>query len=281
MRAVVVTGVSSGIGEAIARVLIEKGIHVFGSVRKDADAARLRKQFGERVTPLIFDVTDEAGVRRAAQQVRDALGTERLFGLVNNAGVAVPGPLLYLKIEDFRRQVDVNLAGPLIATQAFAPLLGVDRSRTGPPGRIINMSSVAGRFAYPFLGAYVASKHALEGLSDTLRRELMPHGIDVIIIGPGSVATPIWDKAEAEDLGPYSTTEYAPVLEKVRSFMLKRGRRGYPPQKVGEVVFTALMSSRPKARYVVVPRRFVNWTVPMMLPRRFVDRMLAKQLGWR
>jgi NAD(P)-dependent dehydrogenase (short-subunit alcohol dehydrogenase family) len=281
MRAVVVTGVSSGIGEAIARVLIEKGIHVFGSVRKEVDAERLRKQFGDRLTPLIFDVTDEAAVRRAAQQVRATLGSEKLFGLVNNAGVAVPGPLLHLKIEEFRRQVDVNLAGPLIATQAFAPLLGVDRSLSGAPGRIINMSSVAGRFAYPFLGAYVASKHALEGLSDTLRRELILYGIDVIIVGPGSVATPIWDKAEAEDLGPYSTTDYAPVLEKVRAFMLKRGRRGYPPQKVGEVVFKALTAARPSARYVVVPRRFVNWTVPMILPKRLVDRMLARQLGWR
>src|SRR5688572_4625103 len=110
MRAVVVTGVSSGIGEAIARVLMGKGIHVFGSVRKEADAERLRKQFGERFTALIFDVTNEPAVRHAAEQVGGALGTERLFGLVNNAGVAVPGPLLYLKIEDFRRQVDVNLA---------------------------------------------------------------------------------------------------------------------------------------------------------------------------
>ena len=281
MRAVVVTGVSSGIGEAIARVLIEKDIHVFGSVRKDADAERLREQFGDRLTPLIFDVTDEAAVRRAAQQVASALGTGKLFGLVNNAGVAVTGPLLHLKIDDFRRQIDINLVGALIATQAFAPLLGADRARTGTPGRIINMSSVAGRFAYPFLGPYVASKHALEGLSDSLRRELLLYGIDVIIIGPGSVATPIWDKAESEDLGPYATTDYAPVLEKVRSFMLKRGRRGYPPRKVGEVVFKALTSTRPSARYVVVPKRFVNWTVPMILPRRFVDRMLAKQLGWR
>ena len=132
-------------------------------MRKQADADRLSKEFGANFTPLTFDVTDEAAIAAGASRVEAALGGETLFGLVNNAGIAVPGPLLSLKIDDFMRQLAVNLAGPLIVTQAFAPLLGVDRSRKGTPGRIVMISSVGGRNGPPFLGAYVASKFGLEG----------------------------------------------------------------------------------------------------------------------
>lgn len=280
MRSVVVTGVSTGIGLGTARVLIARGAHVYGSVRREEDAQRLRAEFPDRFTPLQFDVTDPQAAATAARQVRAALAGETLFGLVNNAGVAMPGPLLHLPIEEFRRQIEVNLVGALIVTQSFAPLLGTDRGLRGTPGRIINMSSVAGRFGYPFIGAYVASKHGLEGMSESLRRELMPYGVDVVLIGPGSVATPIWDKAESIDFSRYHNTDYAKDVDKVRSFMLERGRRGFPPERVGEVVWKALTVSRPKARYAVVPNRLQNWTLPNLLPRRFVDRVIAKQLGW-
>lgn len=191
MRSVIVTGASTGIGWGCVKVLIASGIRVFGSVRKRIDADRLSKEFGTNFRPLIFDVTDAAAVAAGAKEVEAALGDETLFGLVNNAGIAVPGPLLYQEIDDFKHQITVNLVGQLIVTQAFAPLLGVDRSRRGAPGRIVMMSSVAGRNASPFVGAYSASKFALEGLSESLRRELMLFGIDVIIVAPGAVATPI------------------------------------------------------------------------------------------
>ena len=176
MQSVVVTGVSTGIGWGCVKVLVASGFRVFGSVRKQADAERLTKEFGANFTPLIFDVTDEAAVAAGAKQVEAALAGETLSGLVNNAGVAVPGPLLNLKIEDFERQIAINLAGPLIVTQAFAPLLGVDRSRKGAPGRIVMISSVGGKNAWPFNGAYSASKFGLEGMSESLRRELMIFG---------------------------------------------------------------------------------------------------------
>jgi NAD(P)-dependent dehydrogenase (short-subunit alcohol dehydrogenase family) len=281
MQSVVVTGVSTGIGWGITKVLIQHGFRVFGSVRKTLDAERLSKEFGERFVPLLFDVTDEAGVQAAARQIRNQLNGEKLFGLVNNAGIAVPAPLMHQPIDDFRHQMEVNLIGTVIVSQAFLPLLGADRSLKGKPGRIINISSVSGQRGAPFVGAYAASKHALEGLSEVLRRELMLYGIDVIIIGPGAVATPIWDKAEKEDVSIYKDTEYArPALE-FQKYMVESGKKGYPPEKVGEVVLHALTTSKPRVRYAVVPNAISNWFIPMLLPKRFVDGIIARRLGFR
>ena len=165
MKSVVVTGASTGIGWGCVKVLIDDGFRVFGGVRKEADADRLAKEFGANFTPLIFDVTAAAAVAAGAGKVQTALGGETLFGLVNNAGIGVPGALIDLEIDDFRRQIDVNLTGQFIVTQAFAPLIGVDRSLKGPPGRIVMISSLGGKTAFPFMGAYNASKFALEGLS--------------------------------------------------------------------------------------------------------------------
>jgi len=279
--AVDTAGLSTGIGWGIAKVLNQHGFRVFGSVRKTQDAERLSKEFGERFVPLLFDVTDEAGVRAAAQQVGEQLNGEKLFGLVNNAGIAVPAPLMHQPIADFRRQMEVNLIGTLIVSQAFLPSLGADRSLKGKPGRIINISSVSGQRGAPFVGAYAASKHALEGLSETLRRELMLYGIDVIIIGPGAVATPIWDKAEKEDISIYKDTEYARSAVEFQKYMLEVGKKGYPPEKVGEFVLHALTTSRPRVRYAVVPNALGSWFIPMLLPKRLVDAIIAKRLGFR
>jgi short-subunit dehydrogenase len=161
------------------------------------------------------------------------------------------------------------------------PLLGTDRSMTGVPGRIVNVSSVGGKLGVPFLGAYSASKHALEGWSDSLRRELMLFGIDVIIVGPGSVATPIWDKAEALDLSPYESSEYRAALHKFRDQMLRDGRRGYPPERVAAVIWKALAARRPRTRYAVVPNRLMNWTLPGIMPARLLDQIIAGVLGLR
>jgi NAD(P)-dependent dehydrogenase (short-subunit alcohol dehydrogenase family) len=224
MQSVVVTGVSTGIGWGITKVLIQRGFRVFGSVRKTQDAERLAKEFGERFVPLLFDVTDEAAVQAAAQQVREQLNGETLFGLVNNAGIAAPGPLIHLPTEDFRRQLEVNLVSVLIVTKAFVPLLGTDHSLRGRPGRIINMSSVSGKSAPPFVGAYAASKHGLEGFSESLRRELQLYGIDVIIVGPGPVATPIWDKAEEVEISAYAHTDYMESARHARELMIRHGK---------------------------------------------------------
>ena len=276
MKSVVVTGVSTGIGWGITKVLTGQGVRVFGSVRKAADADRLKQEFGDRFTPLIFDVTDEAAVRAAAEQVRVALAGEPLMGLVNNAGVAVAGPLLHLPIADFRQQIEVNLTGVVTTTQAFAPLLNADGK--GTPGRIVNISSVGGKNGSPFMGPYNASKFALEGLSESLRRELMLFGVDVIVVAPGAVATPIWGKAKPEDIEPYRDTPFYPALQKVHAFMTAGGAAGLAPEVIGEAVAKALTTAKPKVRYTVAPNPVMTFMMAN-LPRRMVDNMVGKRLG--
>ena len=278
MKSVVVTGSSTGIGWGISNVLIAKGFRVFGSVRKAADGERLAKEFGPNFVPVLFDVTDEAAVAKGAEQVAAALGGETLAGLVNNAGIAVAGPLLYLKLDEFRQQIEVNLTGQLVVTQAFAPLLGVDRSRKGEPGRIVMISSVGGKNANPFMGPYCASKFGLEGMSESLRRELMVFGIDVIVVAPGAVATPIWDKADQVDVNIYANTPYMKSLIGLKEAMVRLGKIGLPPEKLGEVVHTALTAANPKVRYTVTPEALQNFLVNN-LPKRMVDNMVAGRLG--
>jgi len=278
MKSVVVTGASTGIGWGCVKVLTAAGYRVFGSVRKQADADRLQAEFGPNFTPLIFDVTDQAAVRRGGEIVEKALGGETLFGLVNNAGIAVAGPLLYIGIDELRQQLEVNLIAQLTVTQAFAPLLGADTSRKGAPGRIVMMSSIGGKNAFPFMGPYSASKFGLEGLSESLRRELMVFGIDVIMIRPGAVATPIWDKADEVDVTRFSNTPYYSSLDKVKEVMIGQGRKGYPPERIGRAVLKALTTARPKTAYTENPNKLQGAAV-RVLPKRMVDRAVAGQLG--
>lgn len=275
MKSVVVTGASTGIGWGVSKILIKKGFRVFGSVRKEADAARLQKEFGANFVPLIFDVTDAAAVRKGAEAVAAALGGEPLYGLVNNAGIAVSGPLLYLDIDEFRRQLEVNVTGPLIVTQAFAPLL---EAKNGRSGRVVMISSVGGKNATPFVGPYNASKFALEGLSEAMRREFLLLGIDVVVIAPGAVATPIWDKAEQVDVSRYADTPYAKSLDLIRRYMLATGRKGLKPERLGQAVWKALTVARPKTRYTVTPEPLQNFIVNA-LPKRTVDRLIGGRLG--
>lgn len=277
MRAVVVTGASTGIGHATTKLLLQRGFRVFGSVRKEADAERLSQEFGDGFTPLIFDVTDEVAIRAAADQVRSALDGERLAGLVNNAGIAVGGPVLELAAADFRRQFEVNVIGPILATQAFAPLLGTDPALRGPKGRIVMMSSVAGRFGNPLMAAYSASKHALEGLSDGLRRELMLFGIDVIIVAPGAVKTPIWAKAEQDDMARYATSLYRPAMETMRALLPQMDASGLPPETIAEAVLEALTADQPKVRRTLTPSPLYH-LVMRLLPTRLIDKLIAKRM---
>jgi NAD(P)-dependent dehydrogenase (short-subunit alcohol dehydrogenase family) len=278
MRSVVVTGASTGIGWATAKSLLARGFRVFGSVRKAQDARRLSSEFGANFTPLSFDVTDEAAVLAAAREVRAALNGETLAGLVNNAGIAVAGPLLELAVGEFRRQMDVNVIGPVIATQAFGPLLGADPSLRGPKGRIVMVSSLAGKNGNPLLSAYSASKHAIEGLSDSLRREFMLFGIDVVIIAPGAVKTPIWAKAEEVDVSVYRNSPFFPALERIRKFMLQLGEKGLPAERIAEVIAKALTTANPKTRYQITPDPIESFIVSV-LPKRMLDKIIAKRLG--
>lgn len=275
----VVTGASTGIGLACTARLAAEGWHVFAGVRKQADADRLKEEFGASVTPLTMDVTDMASIQAAADTVRAALNGVTLKGLINNAGIAVAGPMLTLPIEEFQRQLDVNVTGVVRATQAFGPLLGADESLKGEPGRIVMMSSVAGEMGAPFLGPYSASKHAVEGLSKSLRREMMLFGIDVIVLGPGAVATPIWTKSDEVDISPYEDSVYYKALNRLRNYMSKSGPEGFPPSVIADRAFRALTEDKPRFRYAIVPQRFTNWSLPRMLPERMVNNILAKRLG--
>ena len=225
----VVTGASTGIGRAAVKVLAGHGWRVFAGVRKGADADSLRREFGEKVAPLLFDVTDSEAVQAAARDVRAALAGRTLKGLVNNAGMGIGGPLAHQPIDEIRQLFEVNVLGAVTVSQAFIPLLGADAVLTGGPGRIVNITSIGGRFAPPFLGDYAMSKHALEAFTDSLRRELMIYGIDVIAIGPGAVATPIWDKAEKVEMSRLRRIRItAQSLKRSKSFH-PRGAQRIPP----------------------------------------------------
>jgi NAD(P)-dependent dehydrogenase (short-subunit alcohol dehydrogenase family) len=280
---VVITGVSTGIGYAAAAALAADGYHVFGSVRREADGLRLQQELGDGCfTPLLFDVTDETAVRAAAAEVAEAVDGRGLAGLVNNAGIAVPGPLMHLPPAEFRHQLEVNLVAVLGVTQAFLPLLGAQRNPppTHPPGRIVNVSSVSGHITYPFMVAYAASKHGLEALSDGLRRELMIYGIDVIVVAPGKVQTPIWGKAEEVGLTQFAATDYAPVLAGLQKMIVQSGRSGMPVARVTGAIRAALEHPRPKSRYILARKWFSGWFLPRWLPDRWFDRIIARRVGF-
>ena len=172
------------------------------------------------------------------------------------------------------------MVSPLVVIQAFAPLLGTDKKREGPPGRIVNITSSVAKVAIPLLGAYSASKFGLEGMSDALRRELMLFGIDVVIIEPGTVNTAMYDKGEKEDLCEFKQTEYWAAVQNFQKFIVTEARtNGLSPERLGEAVHVALSTAKPKARYAAIPQRFKNWTLPRLLPVRWVDSQLAKLFG--
>lgn len=276
MKSIVVTGVSSGIGYGTADELCRRGFRVFGSVRTEEDAARLQHTFGNNFTPLVFDVTDADAIGQAAAAVQGQIDEDGLFGLVNNAGISDPGPLSVLPPDSLRRHFEINVVGVLHMVQAFLPLLR--KTTAGRPGRIVNISSVSGRIAYPFMGAYAASKHALEALSDSLRRELLIYGVDVIVIQPGSIDTPIWDKA-APLRTRFEGTDYHPVLKRMN--LSDERHTALPVSAVTRRIVDALVLPRPKTRYVIPDRLFRFWLLPRWLPDRWVDREIDRVLKFQ
>lgn len=278
-RYAVVTGAVSGIGRATTARLAGEGWHVFATVLDQAEADDVSDAFGDSVTALIMDVTDEQSVADVARTVRAAMGEQRLAGLVNNAGIALGGPAMELPIEEFQRQMEVNVIGVMRVTQAFGGLLGMEPERQGKPGRIIMLSSVAGHLGAPFMAPYVASKHAVEGLSKSLRIELQHYGIDVVMIGPGPVRTPIWEKAQEVDASSYHNSPlYKPMIG-FRDYLSHIGANGLEPEVIADRIYKALTEPAPRLRYAVVPQRFANWTLPKLLPEKWIDRMIAKRSG--
>ena len=277
-RAVVITGASTGIGEACALRLGKHGWRVFAGVRKEADGAALREKSSDRLTPVMIDVTDQASVTAAAETVRAAVGDGGLAGLVNNAGISVFGPLEFLPPEDLRRQLEVNVIGQIVVTQAFLPLI-----RAGN-GRIVNMGSIGGRMATPFLGPYNASKFAMEALTDSLRQELRPWGIEVALVEPGSIATPIWSKgqANADEMEKSMPEEamklYGDAFAALRAAAKEFEKAGVPPDEVAKFVEHALTASKPKTRYVVGRDAQIQRVLAKVVPDRVLDGLVQRQL---
>jgi NAD(P)-dependent dehydrogenase (short-subunit alcohol dehydrogenase family) len=269
---VLVTGASTGIGEATVLHLRELGFEPLAGVRKEEDAERLGRS---GIRSVMLDVTDTGQIGA----VRAELGDSALAGLVNNAGIAVAAPIEFLPIEQLRRQLEINLVGQVAVTQALLPALRRGR------GRIVNVSSIGGRVALPLLGAYAMSKFGLEGFSDSLRRELRPQGVDVIVIEPGGVKTPIWQKGNelADELAGAMTPEgerlYGPIRDAMRAETVKIEQvRGMPAREVAELIGSVLTASRPRARYVIGKEAKQRAAVAQVLPARLMDRLIGRAL---
>ena len=267
---VLVTGASTGIGRATALYLEARGFRVFASVRKEKDAAEL-----PGTSPVVLDVTDADSIRAASDAVSRALGGEALAGLVNNAGIAVSGPLEFLEMSDIRHQFEVNLFGQVAVTQAFLPLL-----RRAKRGRIVNMSSISGRITAPLLGPYSMSKFALEAFSDALRRELEPFGLSVSVVEPGVIKTPIWDKgidSSKERIArmPARALElYGGRIEYLSKRAEEMRASGAPAEKVAKAIHHALVSRRPRTRYLVGTDAKLTAKLAWLLPDRLIDGIL-------
>jgi len=276
---VLITGASTGIGQACALLLDRLGFSVFAGVRQDIDAQTLQQKASQRLIPIFLDVTDAESIASVVEKVTNTVGNVGILGLVNNAGIAVPGPLELLPIAEFQHQMNVNVTGQLAVTQAFLGLLRQGR------GRIVNMGSIAGRSPTPFLGAYNASKFALEALTDVMRMELKPWGISVSIIEPGSIATPIWNKSLTQaEIGQDSLPEsaldlYGQAMNTVRQKMQTIAARGISADIVAQAVVHALTAKQPKTRYLIGQDAKIQAVLKHILPDKLHDRLILYSMG--
>ena len=278
MQAILVTGSSSGIGYHTALDLDKRGFHVFAGVRKVADAERLQAEASPRLTPVIMDVTQPEQIEQAIAQIAETVGDAGLFGLINNAGIAVMSPWEFFPAEDLKKQIDVNFMGQVAVTQACIPLLRQAK------GRILNMSSVSGLVVFPFFGAYAASKWSLEAFTEGLRQELYPWGIEVISIQPGSIQTPIWEKEAANaqqrmaQFPPEAFALYGHEIEVMQKRVSSSGEDGLPVETLTELIHTALTVKRPKTHYLLAKK---GWQTRLLriLPARLSDQLVRSSLG--
>lgn len=278
---ILITGASTGIGYDLVKIFASNGYTVFGSVRKQTDADRLTSEIGENCKPLIFDVTDYEAIEESARFLENEIGKEGLAGLINNAGIAVGGPFLDMSIDEYKHQFEVNVFGLIKVTQTFLPLLGASENAAFDPGRIVQISSIAGRHGMPFMSPYSGSKHAVEGITESLRKELLLFGIDVILIEPGPIKTPIWDKGTAELIEEkFKDSVYYAALKKFQTkFVAKAVKKAWTSERAARIIFDAFEAERPKVRYLIVPQKFMNWTIPRLMPTRMVDKFIAKAIG--
>jgi len=278
MKNILITGVSTGIGRDAAEYLLDKGYRIFGSIRKLSDADDLINNNPENFIPLEFDVTDEDAISNSVEIVKQKLNGEYLDCLINNAGIAVGGPAVLLETKHFRHQFEVNVFGVISVINAFIKLLGAEHHNSHA-GKIINISSVSGKRAFPFVAPYTASKFALEGYSDALRRELLVYGIDVILIEPGPIKTAIWDKVPKEDENPFEGSDYDNMLRKFYRMTMKNGQYGLDAKVISERIYKIINAKNPKTRYLIIKNKFRNHILPSIISDRWFDRLIGKQLG--
>jgi NAD(P)-dependent dehydrogenase (short-subunit alcohol dehydrogenase family) len=277
---VVVTGASTGIGAACVLDYAARGMTVFAGVRDHRAGEALAAKAGPSLIPITLDVTDERSIMRSVEVVQQVVGEGGLGGLVNNAGIVIGSPLEVIPLAQLRKQLEVNVIGQIAVTQAFLPLLRRGR------GRIVNMGSIAGRGTIPLLGPYSASKYALEALTDALRMELHPWGIQVSIIEPGAIATPIWEKSakEAGDLEASASEDakalYGEAVDRIREAVAQAAQRAIAPEAVVRAVYHALTSPRPRTRYLVGSDAKLRAWMVKWLPDRVQDRLLAWALKY-
>jgi NAD(P)-dependent dehydrogenase (short-subunit alcohol dehydrogenase family) len=276
--AVVVTGASTGIGRATALLLDEKGYRVFAGVRKEADAKSLAEEGSDNLTPVTIDVTKESSIKSAKDEVERAVGTDGLVGLVNNAGVGDGGPVETMDLDVLRNVLEVNLVGQVAVTQAFLPLI------RQVPGTIVFIASIGGRIASPFMSPYNTSKFAIEALGESLRQELAPWAIDVVVVEPGSIDTPIWKKgAETIDdqfakLSPTAKRLYSKQLKRMDEVLTETASRGISPEKVAKVIHEGIRSEKPKHRYLVGKDAKIAARLKGSLPDRTFTKLIGRQV---
>jgi len=275
---ILITGVSSGIGYDAVKYLINKGYFVIGSVRKKEDKERLEKDFKDNFCCLQFDVTKREEIESSFETVKNKLGENHLTGLVNNAGLAIGGPMSLMPDEQFRSQMEVNLFGVRNTTNVFLPLLGAYKEFTGKPGKIINISSLAGVLNTPFNGAYCVSKHAVESLGEIYRRELMLYGIDVISIQAGPIASEIWAK-NIGTMDRYADTDFAVMTKKADKLMQWGQRNALPAEAISGLIHKILTIKKPKTSYIVNKNKLFTKLFVKYLPSRMVDRLLWKKMA--
>ena len=278
MKSIVITGTSTGIGHACSKHFIEQGYKVFGSVRNNKDAERISNELGNNFIPLIFDVTDETAVKESVKVVENHIGDQKLSGLINNAGLGVMGTIQSLTAEQFKYQFDVNVLGVFHCCQAYLDLLGADKNRKGDPGKIINISSISGEIGMPFMSAYNMSKFGLEGFSEGIRRELLMYGIDVVVIAPGPIKTPIWKKINQKDeVKRYDNSDFRESLARAMKMTDKMEQVGFEPIVIAERALSIIESKKNNTRYRIDPTRMQNILL-QLFPKRIADRMIAKRM---
>lgn len=276
MKNIFITGVSTGIGYDALTSLVSRGYFVIGTVRKSEDADKLKKEFGDKCIILVFDVRDVDKCTAEIKKVIPKLEKEGLFCLINNAGIAIPGPLQHITEDEFEQQMDVNVKSVRRITNMLLPYLGTDKKYE--PGKIINISSVSGLFNSPYNGSYCISKHALESMTDVYRRELAMFGIRVSAIQPGPIKTEIWNKSKGT-LDRFKDTAYGELLSSADKMIENAEKSAFDVKVVTDIIINILQSKQPKTKYLIHRKKFLFRMLAFYLPDKLVDKMIAKTLA--